>query len=126
MKLAELLKIARVATPFETDIDIRGITSDSREVEKDYLFVALPGTNHNGLKYVPDAISKGAAAILTQEAFEASIPVFQTNHIREALAAMCVLFYEPHPGTLVAVTGTNGKTSTVLFSFVSLVNLTNI
>ena len=116
MKLAELLKAARVATPFETDIDIRGIASDSREVEKDYLFVALPGTNDNGLKYVPDAIAKGAAAILTQETIEASVPVFQTKHIYEALSTMCVLFYEPHPGTLVAVTGTNGKTSTVFFT----------
>ncbi len=116
MKLAELLKAARVATPFETDIDIRGIVSDSREVEDGYLFVALPGTNNDGSKYVSDAIARGAVAILTQEPIEATVPVLQTSRIREALSRMCVLFYEPHPGTLVGVTGTNGKTSTVFFT----------
>lgn len=117
MKLSHLLAAAHVPTPFEADIEIQGIACDSRRVQEGYLFAAIPGNKESGLVYVPDAIRNGAVALLTQEDLaEENIPVFHTPDIRQTLALMASAFYKPVPETMVAVTGTNGKTSTVFFT----------
>ncbi len=116
MRLSELFQFAKISVPIQEDIDISGIARDSREIKPGFLFAALDGFQGNAIDYVDDAIKNGAAVILTNHPeLAASVPVFYVDHIREALALMSVGFYQPHPEHLAAVTGTNGKTSTVFF-----------
>ncbi len=95
-------------------VEIGGITCDSREVKPGYLFAALPGVNVDGAKFIPNALEKGAAAILSREAGPDDRFV-QANNPRQVLAHAAARFYSNQPGTIVAVTGTNGKTSVVSF-----------
>lgn len=116
MLLSHLFKTAQITLPIQEDIDILGLARDSREVKKGFLFAAMDGYQGSGSSYVSEAIQKGAVVIITNHpGLEASVPVYYIEHIREALAMMSVIFYQPHPQHLAAVTGTNGKTSTVFF-----------
>ncbi|HPF23314.1 MAG TPA: UDP-N-acetylmuramoyl-L-alanyl-D-glutamate--2,6-diaminopimelate ligase [Hyphomonas sp.] len=95
---------------------ITGMTADSRKVKPGYLFAALKGTVTDGSRFIEDAISKGAAAILSDEGVKGiSVPHVVAAEPRKALALAAKHFYNSQPGTVVAITGTNGKSSTVDF-----------
>jgi len=102
-----------------TNIYIEGIAFDSREVKNNYLFVAIKGTNTDGHNYIQQAIEKGACAILCQRYQEIEnnerITIIVTNDTASALGIIASEFFD-NPSqklTLVGVTGTNGKTTTV-------------
>ena len=101
------------------DIEITGLTPDSRQVRPGVLFAALPGSKADGARFVPAAIEAGAAAILCAESalFEQGrqVPVLRVRNPRRELALMAANFYRAQPETIVAVTGTNGKTSIATF-----------
>ncbi len=105
------------------DINISGISQDSRNVEKGYIFVALRGITLDGTKFIPQAIANGAVAVLCDESDIAQINVNYYNNIifivsqnpRLYLSILAANFYEAQPSVIVAVTGTNGKTSTAYF-----------
>lgn len=104
----------------DQSIPVEGITSDSRQVRRGYVFAALPGTKVMGHDYIEDAIRHGAAAVLAQPGTKLPEDAHQTVLVehanpRQALAQMAAKFYNLQPETIVAVTGTNGKTSTVNF-----------
>jgi len=114
MKLNELLKSVTIQTDDTTEIT--DICSDTRQMTEGALFVALSGTQTDGEKYIEEAIQKGANAILcTHKPCSISVPCFETKTPIQDLAKLCTCFYNPFPETTVAVTGTNGKTSTVFF-----------
>ena len=115
MILSQLFKKVNIVTPYSTDIEISGLSCDSRKVKKGDLFIALQGTKDNGEKYIPDAVRAGAVAVLAEHAVTADVPVFDAPNIRKTAAEIAVAFYGAHPENLLAVTGTNGKTSTVFF-----------
>jgi len=102
--------------------EILGLTADSRLVEPGFLFAALPGIRQDGRRFVADAAAKGAAAILIDpegaSALPESIalPLLIDPNPRRALARAAARFYAPQPTMVVAVTGTNGKTSTASFT----------
>ena len=75
---------AQVA-PSVAGVEIGGITCDSRDVKPGYLFAALPGVNVDGAKFIPNALEKGAVAILSREAGPDDRFV-QTNNPRQVLA----------------------------------------
>ncbi|MCL4153534.1 UNVERIFIED_CONTAM: hypothetical protein GTU68_060643 [Idotea baltica] len=92
------------------------MTADSRRVEPGFLFAALNGTVTDGRAFIPQAIKAGAAAILSEgEAGDVSIPHIIADEPREALALAAKRFYARQPERMVAITGTNGKSSTVDF-----------
>jgi len=101
------------------DAVIRGLTADSREVKPGWLFAALAGTRTDGARFIGDALAHGAAAVLTGEAVEVDaadeVAVVRAGEPRRLLALMAARFYGRQPETVVAVTGTNGKTSVVSF-----------
>ncbi len=105
-------------TKFATDIS--GITADSRQVSPGSLFAAIVGYEQDGHTYIRSAVERGAAAVLySNEDFSAEIPdgvaAIRVPDTRLALGIIADRFYD-HPSrdlTLVAVTGTNGKTTTV-------------
>lgn len=114
MKLSELIE--GLDGP---DVEITGITADSREVRDGFLFAALPGVVVDGTKFIDQALSQGAAAILTHENYEGSlpegVPLLQQVDPRLGLAELSARFYAPQPDLIVGVTGTNGKTSVASF-----------
>ncbi len=106
-----------------TSVDIKGIASDSRLVKDGFLFVALSGTKANGADFITDAVSKGAIAVLVEQG--TSVPqivldkqcvVLESQNPRADLSSIAANFYPRMPEKIFAVTGTNGKTSTVWFA----------
>nr|WP_246503677.1 UDP-N-acetylmuramoyl-L-alanyl-D-glutamate--2,6-diaminopimelate ligase [Plastoroseomonas arctica] len=100
--------------------EVTAITADSRAVETGTLFAALPGTRADGASYIAEAVARGAAAVLAPSgtpwpAGIAPVPLLRADDPRRALALMAAAFHAAQPATLIAVTGTNGKTSTVDF-----------
>lgn len=99
---------------------ISGVFSDSREVKPGSLFVALRGSKQDGARYIDDAIKKGAIAIVSESARPASsqgdVCWVEVKNTRLALAQLAAAFYPEQPKWIVAVTGTDGKTSTVEFT----------
>jgi UDP-N-acetylmuramyl-tripeptide synthetase len=116
MMLNQLMKdiaVRRVVHPSRRGIDILGLTQDSRRVEKNFLFVAIPGEKQDGHDFVSDAVKRGASAVVVSRTTEAAVPQFVVKDPRVALADLAAHFYgEPSLKMRVAgVTGTNGKTS---------------
>ncbi|HEX3971748.1 MAG TPA: UDP-N-acetylmuramoyl-L-alanyl-D-glutamate--2,6-diaminopimelate ligase [Stellaceae bacterium] len=97
--------------------DITGLTADSRAVQRGFVFAALPGTKVDGKRFIADAIARGAAALLVDDAtgVNATIPIITDPNPRQRFAKMAAAFYAPQPKTIAAVTGTNGKTSVTVF-----------
>lgn len=101
-----------------SDVDVTGITEDSRKVKPGFLFIATPGTKQNGCAFIDDALQKGAVAIVAPEDLEATapVPIVRTPDVRIATAGLAAAFYPRQPETIAAVTGTSGKTSTAQFA----------
>jgi UDP-N-acetylmuramoyl-L-alanyl-D-glutamate--2,6-diaminopimelate ligase len=101
-------------------IDIAGLTADSREVKPGWLFAALRGSKADGSRFVADAVAKGAAAILAEHGaqlpVDCGVPLLVAAEPRRALALVAARFYGAQPATVVAVTGTSGKTSVADFA----------
>ncbi|MFQ5346671.1 MAG: UDP-N-acetylmuramoyl-L-alanyl-D-glutamate--2,6-diaminopimelate ligase [Rhodothalassiaceae bacterium] len=97
---------------------ISGLSADSRTVAPGYLFAALPGTRADGSRYIPEALARGAVAILAPRgaAFEAPTTVIEDMVPRRRFAEMAARFYGRQPALMAAVTGTNGKTSVASFA----------
>lgn len=99
---------------------ITGITADSRKVQDGFLFVALVGTKVDGRSYISDAASKGAKIIVieknTQKPNINNVEWVEVDNPHQFLAEAAAEFYKNQPQHIVAVTGTNGKTSTVNFA----------
>ncbi|MEQ1931592.1 MAG: UDP-N-acetylmuramoyl-L-alanyl-D-glutamate--2,6-diaminopimelate ligase [Parvularculaceae bacterium] len=111
MKLSELAGEA-----LQSDPDIKGLATDSREVREGFLFAALPGGKFDGGAFIPQAEKNGAAAVLAAPGAPTSLPTIRDVVPRRRLAHVAALYYARQPATIVGVTGTNGKTSTVRFS----------
>ena len=101
------------------DPEIAGLTADSRAAGPGFLFAALPGAKADGAAFVKDAIARGAVAVLGSEALRGQVegvPLVVDANPRLRLALMAARFHPRQPGTMVAVTGTNGKTSVASFT----------
>jgi UDP-N-acetylmuramoyl-L-alanyl-D-glutamate--2,6-diaminopimelate ligase len=117
------------------EVFIRDITLDSRTVQPGDLFIAIPGEEIDGRVFIPQAISNGASAVVS-ESYNSSMfrdsfdetPIIYLSHLRQHVSELAGRFFN-HPGKdhkLVGVTGTNGKTTTthLLAQWVSLLKLT--
>jgi UDP-N-acetylmuramoyl-L-alanyl-D-glutamate--2,6-diaminopimelate ligase len=97
-------------------MEVTGISADSRKVKPGYLFAALKGVAADGRAYIDAAIKAGAVAILTDDRpGEWGAPSIRVAEPRLVLAKASAAFYPAQPATVAAVTGTNGKSSTVDF-----------
>ncbi len=102
--------------PVGGDPAITGVTADSRRVAPGFLFAALPGTAVDGSAFVPNALTSGAAAILSAKPLPlVDVSVVVASDVRRAYAQAAVAFHGAPPRVCVAVTGTNGKTSVAVF-----------
>jgi UDP-N-acetylmuramoyl-L-alanyl-D-glutamate--2,6-diaminopimelate ligase len=107
------------------DASVTGLAIDSRKVRPGTLFAALPGTQVHGARFVAGAIEDGAVAILTDRAGAeiaadalsgSNVALIVAEDARATLAHAAALWFGPGPETVVAVTGTNGKTSVASFT----------
>ncbi|MBP9867796.1 MAG: UDP-N-acetylmuramoyl-L-alanyl-D-glutamate--2,6-diaminopimelate ligase [Alphaproteobacteria bacterium] len=107
--------------PALPDLDIKEVSCDSRSLGTGALFAALPGIRSNGLDFVPAAIRNGAVAVLVPKGSKKpdgadSLVWIEDENPRQTLAHVAARFYGSQPAHIVAVTGTNGKTSVVSFA----------
>ena len=121
MRVADLIAGTGVAVvQGSPELTITGLASDSRKVTAGALFAALPGSTADGAAFVPAALSAGATAILVATRTAVSVPLdvtlLRADEPRAALAHLAARFYPRQPATIVAVTGTNGKTSIAEFT----------
>ncbi len=131
MRLSELLSglplaVTRLGT---ADPDLTLITSDSRRVIPGALFVAARGETVDGHRFIPEALARGAAALVVEElpAMPAAVPVLQVLDAREALAWLAAAWhgFPARRLVMIGVTGTDGKTttSTLLHSILTAAGL---
>ena len=117
MKLNELLKNVEVLNILgNEDVEISGVNIDSRRIEAGHLFVAIPGTQTDGHKFIPKAIEQGAVAVLCEyfpNKREPGITYIAVESTEDCVGEVATQFYgEPSKKLkLVGVTGTNGKTT---------------
>jgi UDP-N-acetylmuramoyl-L-alanyl-D-glutamate--2,6-diaminopimelate ligase len=119
MKLGEVLhQVEAVWAAESAELEIRQVACDSRKVQPRALFFALHGAKADGNAFIRDAVARGAVAIASEEAAPAAMPAsvvwIRVADARKALAITAANFFN-HPANalqLVAVTGTNGKTTT--------------
>lgn len=126
VQLSELLEETGMDQQALKDLNIAGLTADSRAVEPGFLFAALPGTEQDGRTYIDEAVQRGAAAVLAPPGtalndgrFNAAgtpIRLITDSNPRRRFALMAARFFNAQPDTVAAVTGTNGKTSVAQFT----------
>jgi UDP-N-acetylmuramoyl-L-alanyl-D-glutamate--2,6-diaminopimelate ligase len=112
-RLLENIDFVKVSGSASTEIT--GMAYDSRQVRDGYLFIALSGSQSNGINYINEAISRGAVAVLVDQEYSSSrdINVIQVQHARKAMADMAHVYYDFPDKRLSmwGITGTNGKTT---------------
>jgi UDP-N-acetylmuramoyl-L-alanyl-D-glutamate--2,6-diaminopimelate ligase len=115
MKLAGLLAEAGIeGIAVDPGANVTGFAIDHRKVAPGTVFGAFPGTRVNGEDFIPAAIAAGAIAVVARPGAKVEGAVhIASDEPRRTFAAIAARFFTPVPATIVAVTGTNGKTSTV-------------
>ena len=107
MRLREIADI-------ESDSEVTGFVIDHRKVARGSVFGAFKGAVFNGEDFIGEAVNRGAVAVVARpEAEVAQVPHLADAEPRRLFAELAARYYAPYPETVVAVTGTNGKTSTV-------------
>ncbi len=119
MKLSTLLKdlpaLAEPLPPNAATVEISSLALDSRKVTPGTLFFAVPGTAQDGAAFIPDAVARGASAIVAERAFpHLEVPCLVVENVRAFVAAAAARFhhYPSRKLKVLGVTGTNGKTTT--------------
>ena len=120
MRPLRLGEVMRSVPAQAASLNVAGITADSRAVAPDYVFAALPGTRQDGRRFIADAVSKGACAVLAPRGtvWPPGVPprpLIEAEEPRRELALMAARLAGQQSAHIAAVTGTNGKTSTVDF-----------
>jgi len=96
------------------NIFFSGISFDHRKIKKNYIFFAVKGNNLDGNNFIPLAIKKGCKIIVTEKKFDeynSGVLFVHTKNIRKLLAQISFSIFQKKPNNLIAVTGTNGKSS---------------
>ena len=119
MKLAELLSgIEIIEGCYDPELEVTGVSYDSRETKPGQAFVAIPGFASDGYRFIPKALERGAGVIICEREPEQKAQYVQVADCRKALARLGANWFG-HPAdkmTMLGVTGTNGKTTSRIFS----------
>jgi UDP-N-acetylmuramoyl-L-alanyl-D-glutamate--2,6-diaminopimelate ligase len=96
-------------------VEISGLSADTRTLKAGDAFFAMPGAREDGSRFIGDALAKGARLVVGEHAPGNDIPFVEVTDVRLALAQAAARFFAAQPKTIVAVTGTSGKTSVAAF-----------
>ena len=110
-----LKKLIKICPKNLSNTKVKGLSSDTRSLKRGDLFFALKGSQNNGEKFINQALKKGACAIITSKKIEGNSKIIQMNNVRDCLEKTCAKFYQDKPKNIIAVTGTNGKSSVADF-----------
>jgi UDP-N-acetylmuramoyl-L-alanyl-D-glutamate--2,6-diaminopimelate ligase len=118
MRLRDLFSDDATIDPRAETAEVTGIAVDSRSVKPGELFFALAGSKTDGARFIEQAIAAGAVAVAGDHPppGDRRVPFVTTSNPRRALALAAAKFYPRQPQTIVAVTGTSGKTSVTAFT----------
>lgn len=111
--------IGREITP---DVEVTNVSSDTRLIKAGSLFIAMQGNRVDGVNFIPDAVKQGAVAVLAPkgsvrpDSVGTDVAWIEDENPRQLLSQVAARFYKAQPENIAAVTGTNGKTSTVNFA----------
>ena len=125
MRLGNLLK--SVSKKYQK-ISLSGISFDSRKVKKKNIFFAIEGNKISGSKFINEAIARGASAIVASNKAifqNQKIPFVIVKDVRKSLSEASSNFYKQKPNNIIAVTGTNGKSSVADF-FYQILSLNHV
>ena len=125
MHLGKLLKFIDKS---DKKIPVEGISFDSRKVKKNFIFFAIKGNKKSGVKFINQALAKGASAIVSSKKIQFKnykVPLILVEDTRRSLSEACSNFYKKKPKNIIAVTGTNGKSSVVNF-FYQILNFNKV
>ena len=109
-----LKKLIKKLPSLKKKIEIRGLSINSKKVKKGFIFFAIKGNKINGEKFIDEAVKKGAAVIICSrncKYLNKKVLVIKTSNIRNLLSEISSKFFHLKPKNIIAVTGTNGKTS---------------
>ena len=117
MKFSQISKLLKTETKIVEDFEVSGVSSDSRTVGSGDIFVAIEGLDKDGSSFIKEAISRGAGAIIYKEAKSIDenicVETLPVACPRKTLSLISSLVYKiPSTLSIIAVTGTNGKTTT--------------
>ena len=119
MRLADLLPESDLASADAgLGCEVTGLSSDSRKMAAGFAFFALPGSKADGRTFIAEAVARGAVAIIAETTPEPAPPgmtFVKVVDARHALALAAARFFARQPATIVAITGTSGKTSVSVF-----------
>jgi UDP-N-acetylmuramoyl-L-alanyl-D-glutamate--2,6-diaminopimelate ligase len=120
MKLREIVPPDAEFDRRHADLDVGGVTSDTRKLKRGDLFAAIAGTKADGSRFIAAAIAAGAVAVLAEQPPAAPLPegvaFVRVPNARRALSLVAAKFYPRQPQIIAAVTGTSGKTSVAAFT----------
>ena len=120
MKLREIAPADAELDARHAEIEVSGVTADSRAVKRGDVFVAIAGGKADGARFTDAAIAAGAVAIVAERAPATPLPsgiaFMRVANARRAVASIASKFYPRQPPAIAAVTGTSGKTSVVAFT----------
>jgi UDP-N-acetylmuramoyl-L-alanyl-D-glutamate--2,6-diaminopimelate ligase len=113
MKLRQILPADAQIAARDADIDVRGVTADSRAVKPGDVFVAVAGSKTDGLHFIGPAVAAGAVAVLAERSPEAPLPAgvafVRVSNARRTLALAAAKLYPRQPQTIAAVGPSRGK-----------------
>src|SRR5688500_14967396 len=117
MKLRDLVPDAAFDPRF-AETNVRGITADSRTVQRGDVFVAIVGAKADGAKFVESAVAAGAAAVVAEQpvTLRGDVALVRVANARATLALAASRLFPRQPRVIAAVTGTSGKTSVAAFT----------
>ena len=114
--------------PTKKKFHVKGLSINSQSVKRGFIFFAIKGLKSNGEKYIAEAVKKGASVIICSRKCKyknEKIPIIKTSNIRNYLSKIASKFFQLKPKNIIAVTGTNGKTS-VAALFYQILSLNNV
>ena len=102
------------------DLNIKGLALNSNEVKKGFIFFAIRGSKSNGENFINNAIKKGASIVVCSNECKyqsTKTHIIKTKNVKKYLSEITAKYYRSKPKNIIAVTGTNGKTSVADFFF---------
>src|SRR3954468_19578959 len=112
------MRLAELVPEVEADVEITGLALDNRMVQPGTLFFCVPGFTRDGHEFAPDAVARGAAALVVERPLGLGVPEVRVDSVREAMAPIAARFHGDPTSHLqvVGITGTNGKTTSAFLA----------